>query len=317
MPGIKKSYGIICCRPGKDGVQILMVKKSTTYHFCEFVAGHYQKFNEIHMIKLFNNMTYHEKMDILSMKFHTMWYRIYMENPDKVYLQCNKSFWAASYFKKKNKFESTFLQDGGDKLRRLVACSANVDTPWEFPKGRKNNIREGDIETAVREFYEETGIDDNHFKLLWHINPYVSTYTDFGTTYQNIYYYAAAICKWDPIYKFYDKQQISEVSAVRWITKTGLQYMKLEEITYKRLLNSFRKIIKKYKNAHIDTRYIEKNLDEYKTISSTTKYKPDIADRFKINRIYIRDKNNEKNKKNKISSSTKNIICKLPSYLIK
>jgi hypothetical protein len=27
----------------KNGIQILMVKKSTTYHFCEFVAGHYKK----------------------------------------------------------------------------------------------------------------------------------------------------------------------------------------------------------------------------------------------------------------------------------
>jgi 8-oxo-dGTP pyrophosphatase MutT (NUDIX family) len=256
MPNIKKSYGIICCRPDDKGMQILMVKKATTYHFCEFVAGHYRKFNEVHIIKLFNNMTYHEKMDILSMKFQNMWYRIYMENPDKVFLQGTKNFWATSYFKKKNKFESTFLQDSGEKLRKLLSHSNNVDTPWEFPKGRKEGVKEENIETAIREFYEETGVDDTQYRLLWHIKPYISSYTDFGTTYKNTYYYAEAIDKWEPIYKFYDKQQICEVSAVCWINKSDLQHMKLEEITFKRLVNSFKKIVKKYKNTKIHTKQI-------------------------------------------------------------
>lgn len=257
MPGIKKSYGIICFRRKENNLQILMVKKSTTYHFCEFVAGHYRKQNDQHIIKLFNNMTYHEKMDILSMDFSNMWYRIYRENPNKVFFHGSKNIWAGSYLKKKNKFEETFLRDSGLKLRKLVSNSCNVDTPWEFPKGRRDETKkEGDVETAIREFYEETGIKDSQYILLWHIKPYVETYTDFGTTYQNIYYFANAIDTWEPEFKFYDKQQISEVSAVRWISKHDLSHMKLEEITYKRLLNSFNKIITKYKNAKSINRFI-------------------------------------------------------------
>jgi hypothetical protein len=256
MPRIKKSYGIICFRPSENGVKILMIKKSTTYHFCEFIAGHYGKHNNLHMHKLFNNMTYHEKMDILSLKFQNMWYRIYRENPDKVFLQSNQSFWAASYLKKKNKFETSFLQDGGEKLRKLISKSCNVDTPWEFPKGRKDEKKcEGEIETAIREFYEETGISDNKYTMLWHIKPYIETYTDFGTTYQNIYYYADAIGIWEPEFKFYDKQQIAEVSDVKWISKNDLAHMKLEEITYKRLLNSFNKIISKYRRNNSYTTF--------------------------------------------------------------
>ena len=147
MPGVKKSYGIICFRPGKNGLQILMVKKSTTYHFCEFVAGHYRKQNDLHIIRLFNNMTYHEKMDILSMKFSNMWYRIYRENPDKVFFQGRQNIWASSYVKKKGKFEEIFLRDSGNKLHKLVANSCNVETPWEFPKGRRNEAKkEGEVE---------------------------------------------------------------------------------------------------------------------------------------------------------------------------
>jgi 8-oxo-dGTP pyrophosphatase MutT (NUDIX family) len=249
MPGIKKSYGIICCKQ-QDGLKLLMVKKSTTYHFCEFVAGHYRKNNDVHLIKLFNNMTYHEKMDILSLKFQNMWYRIYMENPDKVFLQGNKSFWANQYLKKKNKFETTFMQDGGEKLKKLIANSVNVETPWEIPKGRKDE-KEEEIETAIREFKEETGVDETQYRILWHIAPYIETYTDFGTTYKNTYYYAITIGDWDPKFKFYSKTQISEVSYVRWISKNELKHLQLEDVTYKRLLNSFKKILKKYKNQKV------------------------------------------------------------------
>lgn len=249
MPPIKKSYGIICCRNNhKNGVQLLMVKKSTTYHFCEFVAGHYRKHQDSHLKKLFNNMTYNEKMDILSMKFQNMWYRIYRENPDIVFINGNKNVWASSYLRKKSKFENTFLQDGGVKLKSLIADSINVDTEWEFPKGRKNN-NEYELETAIREFTEETGVSHNKFQILWNIQPHIITYTDFGTKYQNTYYYATAIGDWEPKYKFYSQQQISEVASVRWINKSDLQHMKLEDLTYKRLIKWFTKITNKYKKT--------------------------------------------------------------------
>ncbi len=244
---IKKSYGLLCCRQSeKNGVEILMVKRSTTYHFCEFVSGHYRKQNMSHLLKLFNNMTYHEKMDILSLKFQNMWYRIYMENPDKVFFQGNNSSWMSSYIKKKNKFESTFLHDSGNRLKSLISSSNNVDTPWEFPKGRQNKEEE-EIDTAMREFYEETGIDREKYSILWHIKPYIETYTDFGITYQNIYYYANAIGNWNPTYT-YHKSQLSEVSSIKWISLNILVHMNLDNITHNRLIKSFRKIIKKYKN---------------------------------------------------------------------
>jgi len=83
---------------------------------------------------------------------------------------------------------------------------------------------------------------------MWHLTPYIETYTDFGTTYQNIYYFASAIGIWEPEFKFYDKQQMSEIAAVKWISKSNLHTMKLDPSTYKRLINSFTKIIKKYKS---------------------------------------------------------------------
>lgn len=260
MSAIKKSYGILCCRPSTHGTEILMVKRSTTYHFCEFISGHYRKQNNQQLINLFNNMTSHEKMDILSMKFSNMWYRIYREHVDESTFAFT-SKWASSYFKKKSKFESSFLYDSGVRLKSLIESSTNVDTPWEFPKGRKMNLdeqkqdqkqdqkQENDVNAAIREFQEETEQDESKFTLLLHIKPYVETYTDFGITYQNIYFYALANGKWDPIYKFGSKTQVSEIADIKWVSLNKLSFLNLEPLTYRRLIKSFRAIIKKYKNS--------------------------------------------------------------------
>lgn len=108
--------------------------------------------------------------------------------------------------------------------------------------------KEFDMDSAIREFYEETTIAPNKYNILWHLKPYIETYSDFGITYQNILYYAEAIGDWDPIIKFSNNKQIAEVSAIRWCGRTDLIHMALEKTTYKRLLNMFDKVRNKYKN---------------------------------------------------------------------
>lgn len=245
----KKSYGIICCRLGTKGTELLLVKKTVSYCYAEFVAGRYTSNNEAHIKKLFSNMTYDERVTILSMKFPTIWYKIYMEIFDNNYYN-GKHTWIQTYLKKKDKFEKTFMRDSGAKLMRLMMNSGkNVETAWEFPKGRKNEGVEDNITAAMREFEEETGVKRHMYRILWNIKPYIITHTDFGKVYQNVYFYAEAIGDWEPIYNFADKHQIREVSDIRWMTKNDLKYINLERTTYKRMIKCFNKIIKKYKNA--------------------------------------------------------------------
>jgi ADP-ribose pyrophosphatase YjhB (NUDIX family) len=241
---IKKSYGLICCRKDpKLGLQIILIKKPVTYHFCEFVLGNYSKNDEAHLIKLFNNMTYHEKMDILSFKFNTMWYRIYKKSQEKLMQE--------KYFTtKKVKFETSFLYDGGARLKKLIANTVNAETLWEIPKGRCDEYKnECLVNASIREFSEETLISEDKYELMLHIKPYIETYSDFGVTYQNIYYYCKAIGNWSPNIVFSNGKQISEVSAVRWCSILDINSMQLDPTTHKRLKTMFKKIVKKYKTT--------------------------------------------------------------------
>jgi ADP-ribose pyrophosphatase YjhB (NUDIX family) len=214
-----------------------MVRKPNTYVFCEFVMGKYQRSDTAHLRTMFSLMSYSEKMDILSMNFGVMWYRLHKVNPDANVVYYNKV-----YQSKKHKFETSFLSDNGCRLKSLISNSYNADSIWELPKGRKISD-ESDLNSAIREFEEETGLSRTAYSILYRIPPYIESYTDFGTTYIHTYYFATASQeKLD--YKF-DINQIKEVSAVQWCTVEHIKYLNLPKKTLNRLLNMWKILIKR------------------------------------------------------------------------
>jgi len=231
----KKSYGIICINKNK----ILMIRKALSYYFYNFVFNQYKN-TESNLHKIFNNMTYNEKIDILSLDYSVLWHKIFPFTNDD-YKSNN------TYIKKKSKFETNFLRDGGHKLKNMISNSKSVNTIWELPKGRINND-EKNIDTSIREFEEETGIKRNQYKILWFLNPYIESYIDDDIKYINTYYYAELIQDFIPNQKFYYKQITNEISDIRWISIDEIKYLGQDLKTEKRLIYLFKRVLKKYKN---------------------------------------------------------------------
>ena len=189
-PPTKTSIGIILCRVNASTgrPEVLLVHKRYTYAFAEFVHGRYARGRAgpgaslRSVATLFDNMTTDELLDVWSLNFEQMWYRIWLSR-DKRDL----------YNKKYAKFQSTFMRDdGGDALRRAVQQARNRGTLlWEVPKGRRLNTREADILCAVREMREETGIDKSEYRILPGVKRRVS-YVSSGTRYVCAYYVAIA-----------------------------------------------------------------------------------------------------------------------------
>ena len=212
---VKRSIGIILCNysPGKMP-EVLLVHKRYTYAFMEFVHGKYAHcrygITEIHksVAKLLTNMTCEELLIIWSLNFQQMWYHIWLDDT------LNKEL-----FQRKNcKFQSIFMRaDGGESLRKLIKNIRAVGTLlWEIPKGKHSNSREEDINCAVRELYEETGVNKNSYRILPNIKKNIS-YISNGNKYEFIYYVAIANSKTlhrHPTIR--DINHIAEISEVKW-----------------------------------------------------------------------------------------------------
>lgn len=257
----KTSYGVAMCRYNKyknNQVEVLMIKKRYTYHYFSFIFGHYKKHNNRHLQYLFNNMTFGEKVDILSMKFSSMWYRLWLVDPEKnhnIYNMYKGKHDTVEhmknikcYFRKKSKFETIFLRDDGKRLQRLINNSSNAVTPWEIPKGSPNSD-ELDMNCAVREFEEETAIYSDKYSMMWDIKPIVSSHKDDNIIYRSVYYiaYLNKDSKWQPKVKFETSHQLSEVEQVQWVSLDDIKFLNLNDSSKKRLMNLYKKIIHIFK----------------------------------------------------------------------
>lgn len=255
----KTSYGIALCRFNNNKnfqSEIIMVKKRYTYHYFNFIFGYYKKYNTKYIQYLFNNMTFGEKIDILSMKFSSMWYRLWLYDPEnnhtinKMYNENEKNYYInlKCYFRKKSKFESSFLYDNGKKLKGFINNSTDSVTPWEIPKGGIN-MNETALECAQREFEEETGIKSCNYTILWDIKPIIVSHTDDNVIYRSVYYiaYLNNDSKWVPKIKFNINSQLSEIEEVRWVSLNEIQFLNLNKTSKNYLVKNYKKIICQFK----------------------------------------------------------------------
>jgi len=252
----KFSFGIACCRYNlvTKKPEILMMKKRYTYAFFDFVFAKYKKNDYRRLSKLFNQMSYQEKIDILSLDFNKLWCRIRLKIPpayiysrnDHIEYNGVKNEWKTYMFKKR-KFEANFiLNDKGKKLRKLINGTSSLDSIWEIPKGRSDQ-GEKPLNTAIREFKEETDISIKKYKLL-NITPINESYVVNKVRYDHTYFIAVAKkFNWEPRINFKSYEQIVEVENLKWISAEEVKYLNVNQLSYNRIQTLFGTVIKLFK----------------------------------------------------------------------
>lgn len=204
-PKEKTSYGIACCRYVNNQWEILMIKKRITYAFNNFVNGKYKSNNNAEIIRLLSGMTIEEKLDLLSLNFNQIWYRLWL----------NKKISLSHFAICKNKFNNAFTLDGGSRLNKLIKKSTNANYIWEIPKGQKSTY-ESNIECAIREFSEETSITKDLYKIFLESKQY--SYIDDGIKYTNIFYIGCINNnKLLPSISCTNRHQYTEISDIKWM----------------------------------------------------------------------------------------------------
>jgi hypothetical protein len=199
------SYGLILYTydEKKKKLMYLMICRKNTIGFIELIRGHYDSSNIEYLTTLCSVLTLEESQMCLTMSHQQLWDTMWKDRTNQ------SDYWKKEYLHSATKWIEC------ENIIKSVISSKVYCFPypeWGFPKGRKN-YRETNIETAMREMYEETHIPYNAFTLL-NLPPVKEEYMSYdGNLYRNIYY-IGRINTWVNL----NIPQHSEVSRIRLLT---------------------------------------------------------------------------------------------------
>tara|TARA_B110000208_G_scaffold51501_1_gene67668 strand:- start:31935 stop:32789 length:855 start_codon:yes stop_codon:yes gene_type:complete len=255
----KNSLGIILYKntlePGAShtpggvskNIKFLMIKRKNTIGFVQFIRGQYLYSDIAYIQKLFNVMTNYEIELIQQKNFSELWEFLWM---DKFYNNNHSSL-----KRKKKKSEQKFLKMVNGIKHNDETYTIGVfierkkvfyeEQEWGFPKGRRNKY-ETNIDTALREFNEETNIPLNEIRINHAIGEIIEEYKSYDNViYKNIYY----ICEYLGSKKKFDinvhkREQFMEISDIRFMDKTqAIEKIRPYLIEKKKILNEIYEIL--------------------------------------------------------------------------
>ena len=233
-----------------------MIRKRYTFYFIEFILGHYYPNDNKRLMFLFNRISADEKMEIESLDFSRMWYKVWLvdfSNPMTARDPNSREY--TSFIKCRNKFEKTFLQDKGKRLKTLLSNTTNQDSMWEIPKGRKSNPQETDINCAIRETQEEVCIDTSQYTILSEIDPFTIQYSNEKAKYIHKYFVCiGGNIQNDNKYRspksavnYLDKRQVSEVIEIKWMSLDEIKFVDYTHRFANLAERVFKLLVKRYK----------------------------------------------------------------------
>jgi 8-oxo-dGTP pyrophosphatase MutT (NUDIX family) len=134
-------------------------------------------------------------------------------------------------------------------LETLInGCStAWLETEWEFPKGRRNFL-EKDLDCALREFEEETGIQKKDLTIIENIVPFEEIFIGSNhKSYKHKYFLAFMDTNQAKPISLYNYQQ-SEVSKIEWKSLDEcLESIRPYNLEKKQLIININKVLQEYR----------------------------------------------------------------------
>ncbi len=198
------SYGVLVYRVSPETKQreYLMICRKDSFGYVDFIRGKYSLADMDHVYHIFREMSEIEHDRIKNAaNFNELWCNMwnvnYTKNSHKHEERMSKKKYET--LKEKDNADATSSndidtvldintnnKDNKDKkqentLEHILANSFNYPLPeWEFPKGRKE-FNETEMECALREFEEETGIPKQSIQIIDNVLGFDENYV--GTNY--------------------------------------------------------------------------------------------------------------------------------------
>ena len=238
------SYGVIAFKASNYGIQYLMLRRKDSFGFIDFVRGKYSPYNVSQVQDIINEMSIDEKKRILTEPFETLWQNMWGDITGNQY----KAEESASMKKMETIKAGVNVNGEVINLEELVKNSNTnwIETEWEFPKGRRN-YKEKDLDCALREFEEETGLPSSKLRIIENILPFEETF--IGTNHKSYKHkYFLAFYNDNEKNDNLNGYQVTEVSKLEWKTLDKcLESIRPYSLEKKNLILNINKVLEEYR----------------------------------------------------------------------
>lgn len=205
------SLGVVAIRYNTniEDYEFLCVMRRNSHGYCDLIRGKYKLDDIQHIKNLLEETTLYERDMLLNKDFYTNWIFLWGENNPVLKKLTNVS-------KLREKFNNLKFNNSYH-FKELIndIKSKWVEPEWGFPKGQRSG-NEKNIDTAFREFSEETGYSTNDTICISNLIPLEEIFTGSNNEkYKQIYY----ICfmDFDKTHGKIDYQQ-DEIGNAMWLT---------------------------------------------------------------------------------------------------
>jgi 8-oxo-dGTP pyrophosphatase MutT (NUDIX family) len=243
------SYGIITFRGGLDGIEYLMIRRKNSFGYIDFLRGKYSPYNLSQLKTIIDEMSLHEKEQILTLPFDRLWTEMWGETNIGSNQYKNEENLSKKKFEQLK--EGVLIDNINYKLNDIVRLSDTewCETEWEFPKGRRNQ-REKDLDCALREFEEETGILQNKITIIENIMPFEEIFIGSNhKAYKHKYFLALFNTPRDTnAVDELNNFQVTEVSKLEWKTLDKcLESIRPYNLEKKEIIQNINKVLQEYR----------------------------------------------------------------------
>lgn len=236
------SYGIVVFRPSLKGLQFLMIRRKDSFGFIDFIRGKYSPYNIFQVQNIINEMSLTEKNKILTESFGELWLNMWGNSNNIRY----KNEEVTSAKKMETIKNGLLINDEIITLKDIVERSLTTwnETEWEFPKGRRNH-KERDLDCALREFEEETGIFKEKIIVVENILPFEEIF--IGTNHKS-YKHKYFLAYMNETEEILDNFQVTEVSKLEWKTIDNcLESIRPYNLEKMKLILNINKVLQEYR----------------------------------------------------------------------
>ena len=191
----------------KDKIKFLLIQRKHSYSYVEFIRGRYDKHNYKSFQNLLILMAPDEINKILINEFEFLWNDLWQKTSKYRIFQ-------KEYEISQNKFY--YIRENFNIID-LLKCNILYETPeWGFPKGRRNK-NEKNLDCALREFKEETGVASENYIILNRLNTVEETTIGIESSVYKLVYYIGLSFNENKL-EMINEHQKYEVGDIKWVT---------------------------------------------------------------------------------------------------